>query len=55
MQEFDPIDHHGLGEAETEITPVISAFCSQCNRIVTIQEETEPCPECGNFDLEIRE
>ena len=30
-----------------------SAWCMQCSRSVTIAERTDPCPECGSWQLQV--
>lgn len=30
-----------------------SAWCMQCSRSVAIAERTDPCPECGSWQLQV--
>jgi hydrogenase nickel incorporation protein HypA/HybF len=52
---FEVVKRGSVAEdAELEIVHVPgSAWCMQCSRSVAIAERTEPCPECGSWQLQV--
>lgn len=52
---FDVVKHGSAAEdAVLDIVEVPgSAWCMQCSRNVAIAQRTDPCPECGSWQLQV--
>jgi hydrogenase nickel incorporation protein HypA/HybF len=52
---FDVVKRGSPAEgAELDIEQVPgAAWCMQCSRNVSIGERTDPCPECGSWQLQV--